>query len=232
MKRKFIALAIAGCFVSALSQAQIRKGSTLIGGSAGYSAYKADKLPDANWNRETKFRSFSFSPSFGIAIKDNLIVGADILLEGSKEKYADIPNFPAPFNKTEDYKNYSRGGGVFVRKYWGVANKLYVFGQGRLGVAVTREDFKPYENSINSYLKGFNVAASVYPGLSFAVSRKVHLESTFFNLLTVEYSKKKYKGGDLEIGNRMTGEFSNFRISSSFDNATAFTLGVRVLLSK
>jgi hypothetical protein len=48
----------------------------------------------------------------------------------------------------------------------------------------------------------------------------------------VEYSKKKYKGGDLEIGNRMTGEFSNFRISSSFDNATAFTLGVRVLLSK
>ena len=101
-----------------------------------------------------------------------------------------------------------------------------------MGVAVTREDFKPYENSINSYLKGFNVAASVYPGLSFAVSRKVHLESTFFNLLTVEYSKKKYKGGDLEIGNRMTGEFSNFRISSSFDNATAFTLGVRVLLSK
>ena len=235
MYKKSIALAVAGALICSMSQAQIRKGSLLIGGSAGYGAYKEERTNSliTGSTTEVKYRNHTLSPSFGKAIKDNLIIGMDVTYEVSKEKLRQkiSGNIAVPYVAPRDFENSSIGAGFFVRQYWEVARNFYAFGQGRLGFAITREEYDQSIVITSDYLKGWNVSASVYPGLSYAVSRKVHLESTFFNLLTLQYRQQKVDS-DVETGSGSSWKKNNFSVSSSFDNATAFTLGVRILLSK
>lgn len=237
MKRKFIALAMAGMLIGAISFAQIPKGSLLIGGSAGFGSYKENAIRSQPYysNSTIKHRSHSVSPSFGMAVKDNLIIGADITYEEQTQKvnytYPYMGPVVLPYFQNKKYKNYSKGGGVFVRQYWGIARNFYVFGQGRLGFAITRNEYGQATNPSATFLKGWNVNASVYPGLSYAISKKVHLESTFFNLLTLQYQNQN-NTSDPEVGVAAPYKRTQFSVSSSFDNATAFSLGVRVLLSK
>lgn len=235
MNKKFMALAVAGVLVCSLSQAQIKKGSLLFGGSAGYGAYKEETAYSQpySYQAKTKFRNYSVSPSIGKAVKDNLILGLDITFEEQKEKLLSVNSggIGIPVMGRTEFRSYAKGGGIFARQYWGIATNLYVFAQARLGFAVTRQEFDPASGNRSSYLKGWNANASLYPGLSYAISRKVHFESTFFNLLTLQYKKQKNET-DPESGSSNPYTRKGFSVSSSFDNATAFTLGVRVLLSK
>jgi hypothetical protein len=84
MKRKFIALAIAGCFVSALSHAQIKKGSLLFGGSVGYSSNSQEDVDALDNKTDRKGKVLVLSPSFAMAVADNLFVGADLNWEKGK----------------------------------------------------------------------------------------------------------------------------------------------------
>lgn len=223
MKRKFIALAMAGCFVTAYAHAQLQKGSLLFGGSVGFSSSKRSAGFYNNWDLDTKTTSISLSPSVAIAVAGNLFVGADLIFSNSKDKYS-----AAPPQSWQKYNSNSYGGGVFVRKYWSIVDKLYIFGQGRLGYEQYKRDVQPYFNP-GSYYKGFSVQASLYPGISYAISKKVHLESTFFNLISVAYSRdREYnKPTDAKIQT-----VKSFSVRSSFDNATVLSVGVKVLLSK
>lgn len=216
---------MAGCLVSALSHAQIRKGSLLFGGSVGYTSQEQTTTTPISGNYKQKITTLLLSPSFATAISDNLFIGADLTWTNSKQKSS---NSFDP--STTEQTNYAKGGGVFVRKYWSIVDKLYVFGQGRLGFQTYRNDIIfPEPPNYPGYRKGNTFQASFYPGLSFALSKKVHLESTFLNLVTFEYDK----GSDYnKASGTKVNKYSNFGVNSSFDNATTFTLGVKVLLSK
>ena len=221
MKRKFIALAIASCLVSTMSYSQIKKGSILLGGSVGFSSSKTTEVQPNSWVGETKKNSLFLSPSVGVAIQDNLVLGADLTFASIRGKY----NSPA----LETNKSTGYGGGVFIRKYWQLANKFYVFGNGRVGYQFSKEATPSHVSSVKTEYKNQRAAASIAPGISFAVSRRVHLESTFINLLTVEYSKtREYnKASGVE-----TKSSSDLYLTSSFEQNSAFTVGIRFLLSK
>lgn len=224
MKKKFIALAIAGSLISVLSHAQIGKGSFLFGGSIGYSTGTSSNIPARDWQYETKRSSIQLSPSFAYAVSDNFFLGADLSFSQYREKY-DI----ATPGAVTSFKNNSYGGGIFARRYWEVANRLYIFGQGRIGYLSIKNNLPPYDiNTSSTKIKGYVLDASIYPGLSFALSEKVHIESAFFNLLTVAYSKRDYS----YYNNTPAESMKTLNVSSSFDNATSLTLGVKILLSK
>lgn len=221
---KLIALAIAGCLVTALSHAQIKKGSLLFGGSLGYASTKQDSKT-GNVTYELKKNEVIISPSFALAVADNLFVGADLALNSTTDKYT-YSGMATPGK----IKSSTKGGGIFVRKYWNIADRFYIFGQGRAGFDAFNRDYATNPPSLpTTYEKGYIVSASIYPGLSFALSKKVHLESTFLNLVTLQYTKRSdyNKQNDQKLN-----KDRYFDVISSFDNATSFTIGVKVLLSK
>lgn len=227
MKSKIIALAIAGCLISAWSHAQIRKGSLLFGGSIGYASYDQTDHDSFNNKTERKGSTLLLSPSFAIAIADNLFAGVDLAGYEGKEKVYN------PDGTKREVKFKTAGGGIFIRKYWNLVDKLYFFGQGRVGYESFKNDIQNSEptNPVE-YTKGHNIEASVYPGLSFALSKKVHLESIFWNLVEVQYTKRGdyYRTpGNADIKTR---SYNDFDVSSSFSNSSYFTLGVKILLSK
>lgn len=226
MNMKLIALALAGCFISALTQAQLRKGSLLFGGTVGYNSTKNKNDYPGYQSGERKEQALVVTPSFAVAIKDNLFLGADITFAKTKDRF--IQEGPA---YTPEINGKAFGAGVFVRKYWNIVDKLYIFGQGRAGYTNIKMDlggslptYPPSE-----YAKAHSVEASLYPGLSLALSKKVHLESTFFNLFTLTWRKSTdfSKNNDREIRKN-----NNFTVGSSLNNANNFTLGIKVLLSK
>lgn len=225
MKKKFIALAMAGCLVSAWSQAQLKKGSQLIGGSIGFSSTTSNFNWPNSTKREVKRTTIYASPSYATAVADNLFVGADLIFGQTKDKYD-----PAPAENWKQYKPRTYGGGVFVRKYWNIVDKLYIFGQGRLGYQYTQSDVAAdIANENSTKTKGNFFSASLYPGLSLALSRKVHLESTFLNLITLNYTSNiSY--------NKKTGteqdSYKYFDVSSSLNSAAVLNIGVKILLAK
>lgn len=215
MKNKIVLAFACSIAIASTAHAQIKKGSVLLGGSVSIATQKRDY---ENPERTFKSNAFGFTPAAGKAIRDNLILGVDV-----QYTYMEQDNDP-------DYtKSVSIGGGVFLRKYWEVLNRFYIFGQGRLGASHFRT--KAPNGAITFDSKGFDIRLSIAPGISYAVSKRVHLESSFSNLLNAGYSHEKAK----IIGSSTTQndyKASSFNFSGAFSNETEFALGVRVLLSK
>ncbi|NML20380.1 hypothetical protein HHL16_05820 [Pseudoflavitalea sp. G-6-1-2] len=218
MKRKLLLFAVLSSIACTYAQAQIKEGSVLLGGSLGYSRSESTSVTG---NREkTINRLITAAPSVGIAIKDNLVVGGDLSYDNRKITYKNS-NL-----RTPDSDAY--GAGVFIRKYWGIANRLYLFGNGRLGYRYAKEGLTNNEAFPEIQSKEHRVSLSFFPGVSFAVSKKVHLESTFMNLLTIDYINTRVRENN---GNKISSK-SAFDFNSSFNNAASFTVGFKLLLSK
>lgn len=219
---KKMLLAVSGIISLSMSaHAQIAKKSVLLGGDLGFATQKTDESIVTDDKR--KLNSFFISPTIGIAIKENLVVGGSI-------------NYRTQTDKSEalDYRNKydGYGAGVFVRRYKPIGKSgFYVFGQAGLGVQQTKQEIKDLGTSVIERNTITSIAANAFPGISFAVSRKFHLESGFNNLITISYAGEKREQGT--AGNMNTYKSSGFGLTTSLSNAqSAFYVGFRVLLAK
>ncbi len=203
------------------AHAQIGKRSVLLGGDLGFATQKTDESVVTDDKR--KLNGFFISPTIGVAIRENLVVGGSI-------------NYRTQTDKSEamDYRNKydGYGAGVFVRKYKPIGKSgFYVFGQAGLGVQQTKQEVKNQGTSVVERSRTTSIAANAFPGISFAVSRKFHLESGFNNLITISYTGEKREQG--AMGNTSTYKSSGFGLTTSLSNAqSAFYVGFRVLLAK
>jgi outer membrane protein assembly factor BamA len=93
--------------ICSITQAQIKKGEIVLGGNLGYSdqSYTTD-IPGANSSSNSN-KTLFISTSFGKAIKDNLVLGADISYNHSNSSYT-----PGSATTGNGF-----GAGVFLRKY-------------------------------------------------------------------------------------------------------------------
>lgn len=213
MKSKIFTLIVLGLCITATMNAQIKKGSVLLGGSVGFSSSKSEDEYSKN-----KQHNFNISPAAGKAIKDNLIVGVDVSVGGSKRT---VNGF--------NYRGNSHGVGIFVRKYFEAAKRFYLFGQGRVGT-----DFYKQEHDYNGGFakrQGHSINAGFSPGVSYAVSNKVHLESGFTNLFYFRYYNDKDTPMS-PIYTNLISKSSGFNVGTFLNNASEITLGVRILLAK
>ncbi len=215
MKGKFSTLLIGSMVTGLLSQAQIKKGSVLLGGDIGVSTQKTTIN-----NVEQKFTAFAIGPAFGKAISDNLILGADLRYSYAKQGSAPL-----------EYKNQTFGGGIFLRRYWPIVNRLYFFGQGRLGGYYSKTDNPNSGIGFDGERKGYSIGLGFYPGISFAVNDKIHLESGFNNLVSVNYSHEKETQNLGGATPQRVTKTSSFNMGANLNNGTAFTVGMRVLLA-
>lgn len=205
------------------SQAQINKSAVLLGGSIGYNKGKSD-----TWQQDIKIKTFIFSPAIGIAVKENLVVGARF---NYLKQTQNNQNDGYYTNKQDiDTKNY--GGGLFVRGYVSVINRLYVFGEGTASYTVLREtntQTSTYNEKMVRKTKGYSTGLSFTPGVSFAVSKKFQIEGGFNSLFNVSYLKSKTNYGTGYV-NVQPDKQELLSAGISHDDNSMFYVGFRFVI--
>jgi len=214
MRKLFTLIIIILTFVSL--QAQIKKGSIFLGGDLGGATQKI-KSADTTYGSQNVFY---LSPVFGKAIKDNLIVGGYLNFSFFENNYIS--------GSSNEYKSY--GGGAFLRKYKSISNSgLFVFVQGNLGYSFDQSKTGGQVPWPSDDTRRNTFYVSAYPGLSYKLSRKLHLETGFNNLIRVAYTHEKRV-----IGSPTNSIFKSNGIilNSSLNNFSSLYLGFRLLIGK
>jgi hypothetical protein len=200
---------IAILLFASITHAQITKGSTFIGGQISFSKSKSESGTNVQ-----EGSSFSFSPAIGTAIKQNLIAGIDL-----NYGHWAYDNGVSPLQKSNNY-----GGGFFLRRYVPISNRFLFFAQGRAGYGHNKAESNSttYESSSESN----SASLSLYPGVSFALSRVLYIETGFDNLAVLSYSHgtSKQTGSQDQISN-------NFSFSTGVAGTT-LSFALRFIIPK
>jgi hypothetical protein len=211
MKQRILLSLLFVCSLVVSTQAQINKDAIWLGGQASFNQSSEKTLGSSTTNKTT---GFSINPTIGKAVKENLVVGISVGYWHSKNKTGSTTN--SKFN--------SYGGGVFIRKYIPVISNLYLFGDARLNVSRGIE--KVYASSGYGKNKYWNIAISATPGIAYAVTKNIQIESGVNSLFSAVYQKRDSKQGLSE------GKSSSFNSGILLDNNTPIYLGFRFLLNK
>lgn len=213
MKKTVPALVV--CLLASLiSSAQIKKGAHFIGGSIGISRTENETDP-GNVKYETT--NFQFSPAYGYAIKQNLIIGGDLVIQSGKNE-----------NNNNSQENNGFGAGFFVRKYLTLGKGFYLFGQGRFGVLNTKTTSTPTNFPNNATTnRQTSVGVSLFPGVSYAINNKLQLEIGLNDLIYVQYANGKVESGNSPV----ESTFSNFTLGSNLYSGAGLSVGLRILIN-
>ena len=195
------------------ASAQINKGSIFLGGNVFFASQKSDGY-DVNNPDHYRLTSFGISPSIGKAIRQNMVAGFDFTYYNSLTK-------ANPVGKTTQQLI---GGGVFIRKYAPLGKGFYLFGHARAGGSYN--DIK-HESGNGNDGKGYSITINAYPGISYEVTKKLHLEASLPGLFYLNYGSSKFTRPN---GSQYSE--SGFSIGTSISNAAAISLGLRFLIAR
>ena len=218
MKRFTILLLLTTIICRSSLHAQITKGSFFTGGNIG-GAYQRVEAYTNDVPLEQK--GFTISPVFGKVIKDNFVLGIDAGLSLFNTKNS--PNYD---NKSQLINTYTAG--IFVRQYKPLGGGFYLFLQERLGYKYEKYDNSAGTLNIKNY-KRHTVALTAYPGISYAVSKRLHLETGFNNLFYINYSYENGSGYDARTSNYKS---NSYNAGADLNAFSSLYIGVRIFLTK
>jgi hypothetical protein len=224
--KKLSLLAIA--FVTfSIAQAQISKGSVFVGGSVIVLNQKIEQTgPFSSFTSQSN-KQIQINPAVGIAIKENLVLGIELMYININAEQTTTSSSNSSTLKGNQY-----GGGLFARKFFPVAKNLYLFGQAGLNYQTVNtkqtEVFgNPNQPSITEN-KGGQTTLSLYPGITYALSKKFFLELGLNNLFAMQYTDMKHTTNS-PYNNAGTSTEKTFSLSSSLNNASQFSIGARFI---
>ncbi|HVW62122.1 MAG TPA: hypothetical protein VHC48_18860 [Puia sp.] len=217
MSMKFSFLTV-GIFIASIANAQINKGTALLGGNIQFGTTSSKAGGASSTNKET---DINIAPSLGVAVKNNLVIGGT-LVYGYSNKKDDDPSYGNSL-KTNNY-----GAGFFVRRYKDIIPGIYVFAEGNLLGLYQRQKGTNNADPSTPYLdaKGYTITTGFYPGIAFNLGKKFMIEGGFQNLFFMQYAH-----GSTKYGLNDTKQ-NQFLIGTGL-NSTAlagFTVGFRFLL--
>jgi hypothetical protein len=209
--KKFLLFFLGTFFIASFVQAQIAKGSILLGG--GISGYKNKSV---NGNLETENKGISISPSAGIAVKENSVLGI-------KAAYSHAKYEPGP-----GQKNYGYAGGLFFRRYLSLSKSFYLFGEAGAEYGYSKIEYTVVDTK--SVMKNRGFSLDLFPGIAYAVSNRFHLEASLNNLVFISYGK--ISNDQISPGNVAHQENSSISFSSSAGSANPLSIGFRFVIAK
>ena len=214
--QKRILLAVLAVTVAAGGNAQIKKGALLLGGQLSFNSQKNESTAPNAYS--TTNNAVFISPAFGRAIRENLIAGFDLLY--SHGKYQASPNAK---QLSDGY-----GAGFFIRRYKELGKGFYLFGQARVGGMYNQQRYTDLaQPSANASSRGFTAQLGFYPGVSYAVSKKLQVEAGFSNLAALRYEHTR----QTPAGNNPVYTSNAFSFSSSLSSFAGPSIGFQVLLN-
>jgi len=200
MKKQFYLLT-AGLLLVCVAHAQLKKGDILLGGNVNFS--KQTVNPGSGDQT-----IFSFSPSIGKAVSEDLLVGLNLTYSYNKSK----AGAPAYINTQSGY-----GLGVFVRKYKMLGAGFALFAEGDLGGMYVLSNSYPDGGAKPPANKSYTINAGFYPGIAYFISKHVQLETGLQNMGYIQYSHTKsgqdpqsYKSSNFTVGTSLNQALSSF----------------------
>lgn len=218
MKKLLLASAIA---LFGLSNAQIAQGTTYLSGSVGYSQVETN-------NGNNKTENFNVLPTVGYFVGTNLAVGLGIGYQTQKDTNISTTVLPnTTIVTTNEVKQPAFVVAPFVRKYWTLGDKLYIFGQlavpmqfGKTEVentSVATSGSTTATTSTSTEAKYTQVGVTVKPGLDYFLNKNWSIEATIG-----EFGYNNYKPKDGNATNNY-----NFGL-----NLSSVTFGVKYVFAK
>lgn len=219
MKKILLAGAVA---LFGLSNAQIAKGTTYLSGSVGYSQEETN-------NGNLKTENFNVLPTVGYFVNTNLAIGLGVGYQTEKTTNT-TTTYPLP-NTTTVSENVTKKPAFvvapFVRKYWTLSEKLYIFGQLAVPMqfgktetensSVTTTGNTTASTSTSTEAKYTQIGVTVKPGLDYFLNKNWSIEATIG-----EFGYNNYKPKDGDATNNY-----NFGL-----NLSSVTFGVKYVFAK
>lgn len=216
--RKNLLFALIAFVVSSIAHAQIEKGTVLLGGNIGLQSSKEDFSNSSNVT-EGKSHYFGFFPAAGIAVKQNMIIGIELGYSHSKSD---------KMSYSSDDKGSNYFCGIFLRRYFPVLKNFNVFAQPGLAFSKEKREYQ-YENSITNQ-KSWNIGLGLYPGVSYAVSKRFHLETGLANIANISYRQSKQEELFQSTGQKSSRKRNEFSFSSNLSSNALINIGFRFFL--
>ncbi|PXW18170.1 outer membrane protein [Chryseobacterium sp. CBTAP 102] len=218
MKKILLAGAVA---LFGLSNAQIAKGTTYLSGSVGYSQVETN-------NGNLKTENFNVLPTVGYFVNTNLAIGLGVGYQTEKTTATTTTTIGNATTVSENViKQPAFVVAPFVRKYWTLSDKLYIFGQLAVPMqfgktetetsSVTTAGNTTISNSTSTEAKYTQIGVTVKPGLDYFLNKNWSIEATIGEF---GYSNYKPKDGDA------TNNY-NFGL-----NLSSVTFGVKYVFAK
>jgi hypothetical protein len=223
--RKFIILTAASVFFSLFVNAQISKGAVFLGGSLFVQSWTQEV---ENSTSKTANNRWGINPQIGKAVANNKIVG--LSLSFSRSHYKQEPSIFSPAETKEN----SYGAGVFYRSYFPFGSKFSLFEDAGFGVGVQKENRWNNTGSTNMLYyksKGIGGGFSLAPGVSYTVTKKVLLEASITNMLTLYYNSAKVTEYSAPNVVSRESNIKSFTGNATINPASNFSIGVRFLLA-
>ncbi|MBG8554478.1 outer membrane beta-barrel protein [Hymenobacter guriensis] len=207
MRRSFLFLLLLSS--GGAVQAQISAGTTLLSGAINYSSRKQEATTGAFGTPPppTKESQFSFSPTAGYFVADNLALGLMLTVSSGQVNRVDYDSYTGRYREQE-INFHGLAVGPMVRYYKFLGDNFAFYGQVGAGYSSSGSEMEG--SPIETSNKG--VYAALTPGLVYFPVPKVGLEVT---LNGIRYASLKEK---TDYGNNNTQEITN----TGFD----FGLGV------
>ncbi|ALW84347.1 hypothetical protein AUC43_04125 [Hymenobacter sedentarius] len=169
--KKFLLLVLLVVSADAVQAQSISAGTISVGGNVGYSRNTSKNSSSQNGNatsQETTTSQFTFSPSVGYFLADNLAVGVSLGYVASRRPYTTYSPAPATVRAELDPATTLRVG-PYVQYYKMISDQFGVLGTLGAGFQVAK-DHAYSSNSGNATIidfKGSGYYAELTPGIIF-----------------------------------------------------------------
>ncbi len=147
----------------------INKGTKEIGLALNFN-YQKNKTEDVTVNPHTT--TLVFRPSFGYAIDDNLVLGAQINVSAIRET---SDGELSQRRLTPDLQTFSFGFSPYIKKYFSIGKSLLLNINGSIGY----QSMKIEDYNANETIKANQFSIGVTPGLTFRLSNNLALIGDF-----------------------------------------------------
>jgi opacity protein-like surface antigen len=220
MKLKLLLSVVFVCTLLTSSYAQINKGTVWIGSNFSYAE---EKIKPDQLIISGKTRTVSVLPAFGVAIKENVVLG----IFGNYTKTYREQQTNSYYSK-RDEKTY--GGGLFVRRYVPVFKRFYLYGEGRLGYnkLESEENWATSSVSGTNKLKSWETRLTFTPGIAYGITRSILLEAGAAALFDARYRSTE----TIDSPYTQLNSVKTFTAGVNLENAASFFVGIRFLINK
>ncbi|MDB5251516.1 MAG: Autotransporter beta-domain protein [Flaviaesturariibacter sp.] len=196
------------------ANAQINKGSVLLGGGLNISTTKSTQ-----GGSEQTQRFLTFAPSIGVAVRANTVVGLNV--DFGSSRYV---------NASGNSRAHTYGGGVFVRRFLPLGKNVYLAGEAALGYAHTNRTTvlatpaSPIAREVSDQLSlGFT------PSVTYAVGKRFQLQASINQLFGAYYAKSTQRQ-DSNPANELSSK--SFGLQANLSSAAPLSIGFRIVLGK
>jgi hypothetical protein len=200
--------------LTSIVNAQLNKGSLLVGGTLSYSG-NSNTFPSNDQNAHSGL----FNVSLGKAINESSVFGVNLSYSFYHTSNYYYQGYQGPI--TYKTNNYSIG--IFYRKYKSLGKDFYLFGEA--GAGYDGSNLSGTDDLGNKNLSGTGNGGHInfYPGIDYKISKKFFLEISIPNLFLTQYSSNKTTAQNI-IPPDSKGD--QFVISSSLSSGPLDALGI------